>query len=269
VKRHRLRFVDDPSNDDPRFARNRLRAQVWPALVGAFERAEASLADAARRVARADALLDEIAEADLADLADDAASLDVTHWRRLSDARRGNALLAWLRLSGIATAALADRLADELPAARNGARWPAAPGCELRLHRGRLRLEADSVHRLPGSTDAVVSITGPGRYRIAGWKGELVVERVDRDGAAASALTLLRARPRTGGETFQSAPRSTPRSLKKQFQSSGIPAWQRDGPMLFAGERLLFVPGLGIDARMRARAGEPQFSLRWDRGRDH
>ncbi|MBE0548863.1 MAG: tRNA lysidine(34) synthetase TilS, partial [Rubrivivax sp.] len=30
VRRHRLQFVDDASNADPRFARNRLRAAVWP-----------------------------------------------------------------------------------------------------------------------------------------------------------------------------------------------------------------------------------------------
>jgi tRNA(Ile)-lysidine synthase len=32
VRTHRIRFVDDASNADPRFARNRLRLQVMPAL---------------------------------------------------------------------------------------------------------------------------------------------------------------------------------------------------------------------------------------------
>jgi len=66
VRRHRLKHIDDDSNADARFARNRLRLQVWPALVGAFEQAEASLATAAAWAQQADAVLDEVAALDLA-----------------------------------------------------------------------------------------------------------------------------------------------------------------------------------------------------------
>ena len=54
---------------------------------------------------------------------------------------------------------------------------------------------------------------------------------------------------RSGGEQWQAQPRSTPRSLKKQYQAAGIAAWQRDGPLVIADDRLVFVPGLGVDAR--------------------
>jgi len=47
ARRHRLRWIEDESNDDDRFARNRLRRHVWPALVASFADAEGSLADAA------------------------------------------------------------------------------------------------------------------------------------------------------------------------------------------------------------------------------
>jgi tRNA(Ile)-lysidine synthase len=73
--------------------------------------------------------------------------------------------------------------------------------------------------------------------------------------------------PRRGGEQFQSQPNSTPRSLKKQFQSAAVPAWARSGPLLLAapelGGQLIFVPGLGLDARLWAPAGKPQFGLNW------
>jgi tRNA(Ile)-lysidine synthase len=84
VRRYRLTFVEDDSNADPRFARNRLRHEVWPALAVAFPQAEARLADAAlgrpgeRRPRRAAAL-------DLARCAD-ARGLDLAAWRR-SDRR--------------------------------------------------------------------------------------------------------------------------------------------------------------------------------------
>jgi tRNA(Ile)-lysidine synthase len=48
VHKHRLRHIEDGSNSDTRFARNRLRSQVWPALTAAFADAEKSLVRAAR-----------------------------------------------------------------------------------------------------------------------------------------------------------------------------------------------------------------------------
>ena len=80
AREHRLRWVEDDSNDDDRFARNRLRLRVWPALVGAFGDAEVVLADAATRMAHAAAALDESAASDLATMADDR-GLDLAVWR--------------------------------------------------------------------------------------------------------------------------------------------------------------------------------------------
>ena len=36
-----------------------------------------------------------------------------------------------------------------------------------------------------------------------------------------------------------------------------MPAWERDGPLVYRGEQLLYVPGLGIDARALAAKGVP------------
>jgi tRNA(Ile)-lysidine synthase len=56
------------------------------------------------------------------------------------------------------------------------------------------------------------------------------------------------------------------RSLKKQYQAMGVPAWDRTGPLLYtAAGDLLFVPGLGIDADQRAAPGQPQLSMTWVR----
>ena len=53
------------------------------------------------------------------------------------------------------------------------------------------------------------------------------------------------------------------RDLKRQFQAVGVPAWARSAPLFFSGESLVFVPGLGVDARFQAPAGAPQWGLRW------
>ncbi|WP_430869744.1 tRNA lysidine(34) synthetase TilS, partial [Cupriavidus basilensis] len=57
---HALAWIDDPSNDDPRFARNALRGQM-PALVAAFPALRANVAQAAAHLAQAGELLDGLA----------------------------------------------------------------------------------------------------------------------------------------------------------------------------------------------------------------
>ena len=267
LRRHRLRFIDDGSNADPRFARNRLRAEVWPALLRAFEHAETTLSSAAARSAQASELLAEVAAEDLARMADDG-GLDVAAWRRSSVARRRNALLEWLRRGGVVAATLVERLMDELPGASN-ARWPASAAAQLRLYRGRLSIEAAADARPAPAPETRLCITRPGSYALPGWRGRFIVRRVQGGGVVPALLARLRVVAREGGERFQFAPRSAPRALKKQFQALGVAAWQRDGPLLFAVDRLVYVPGLGIDARVRAGDGDEQFGLRWqlDAGR--
>jgi tRNA(Ile)-lysidine synthase len=60
-------------------------------------------------------------------------------------------------------------------------------------------------------------------------------------------------RQRSGGEKLQPDPRRPRRTLKNLFQEAGIAPWQRERlPLLYCGEDLVWVPGLGIDARYQA-----------------
>ncbi|WP_036231488.1 tRNA lysidine(34) synthetase TilS, partial [Methylibium sp. T29-B] len=90
-------------------------------------------------------------------------------------------------------------------------------------------------------------------------------ERVRAGGVPAAQLAVLSLQPRRGGEQFQGEAGRPARSLKKQYQAAAVPAWARGGPLLYGGDgRLLFVPGLGVDARAMAAPGEPQLALRWE-----
>jgi len=263
VRRHRLRFVDDDSNADPRFARNRLRLAAWPALVEAFPQAEAALAQSARWAQQASAALDELAAIDLAQVSDGPV-LHVTPWRTLSEARQVNVLRAWLKAIGQpAPASLVLRLVDEL--AGQGC-WPAAGG-DLRAHRGALRFVAAAA-ALPSAPprEASLSIRRAGRHALPGWGGELVATRVRENGVPLAWLGALELRARAGSEQFQAGLGRPPRSLKKQFQAAAVPAWERDGPLVYSGGQLVFVPGLGLDARVIGLPGQAQVSLLWRRG---
>lgn len=262
---HHIAHVDDDSNTDPRFARNRLRAAVWPALTAAFPQAEASIADAAAWAQQADECLRELAAADLAAVASPA-GLKVAAWQALSTGRRSNALRAWLRgLSGEPpAAALVQRLMQELPG-RGSAEWPCGSHV-LRRYRGVLRCEVPALRTTTAApTESTLSIRRAGTYRLPGWAGALVATRARDGGVPAAWLARIELRPRSGGEQFQAGPGRPPRSLKKQYQAAGIEPAERDGPLVYSGGQLVFVPGLGIDARVMALPGQPQFTLCWQR----
>ncbi len=143
ARRHRLVHVDDESNDDPRYARNRLRIDVWPALEAAFPDAEATLATAARLAGDARSVLEAATADDLRGVAHPTTrSLDIAAWRALTTARRRLVLVAWLRacIGQPAPRTLVDRLAIELEYP-DATRWP-APGGALRRRRHLLSYEA-------------------------------------------------------------------------------------------------------------------------------
>ena len=266
VRRHRLSHVQDGSNSDTRFARSRLRTKVWPALTEAFPDAEQGLVAAAHRAQEALALAQEAAEADLPALMCADGALQLTLWLQLPPARRLNALRAWLRgQAGVsAPQTLVARLLDELPRAATG-RWPAPTG-ELCLYRGALSWAASGapaiLHPLPQPTH--LDLSQPGRLPVPGWRGCWTIREVPQGGVPASVLRQVRLQSRQGREQIRLQPRATARSLKKQFQSLGVPTWQRGGPLVFTPEgQLVFVPGLGPDAAFLAAPGQPQRQLLW------
>jgi len=265
VRRHRLRHVEDDSNANPRFARNRLRLQVWPVLEQAFPQAETTLAAAAAWAQQAATCLTELAAIDLRALADER-GLCVTAWRALGEDRRSNALRHWLQSQRgrPATASLVTRLMDELPRVREG-RWPEQGG-SLRLYRGRLSWVATSPSDAPPPSRAgSLSIRRAGRYSLPGWSGALRVVRVREGGVPLAWLARVELRERLGGEQFQAGIGRPPRSLKKQFQAQALPAWERDGPLIYSGGQLVFVPGLGLDARVIGLPGQALVQLSWER----
>jgi tRNA(Ile)-lysidine synthase len=262
IRRYRLRPIEDPSNEDARLARNRLRAAVWPELVAAFSDAEQALAAVAQRAAEASAALAELAASDLAATAVEGA-LDRAAWLRLSAARRVLVLRSWLAgvLPTGAPESLVQRLMLEWPAAST-ARWPADANRMLLAHRGRLRcIAARSDPVSPGVQS--IDLSAVGDFDVPTWNGRFEVRAVAAGGVSPMEMKHVALRARGGGEQFQRAPNTPPRSLKKQYQLAGFSAPERHGPLVWSGDRLLYVPGLGIDARALAAPGQPQLTLRW------
>jgi tRNA(Ile)-lysidine synthase len=132
---------------------------------------------------------------------------------------------------------------------------------ELTLYRGNLRWRSGGVVGAPGREPAAetrLSIAAPGLVTLPEWGGALQVLTCEPGqwGVPLRLLAQATLKRRSGGEQFQMASGRPARSLKKQFQAQAVPAWDRQAPLLWAGDALVFVPGLGVDARVAMQADD-------------
>lgn len=265
ARRRRLAWVEDGSNADTAYARNFLRAEILPLIERRYPGYRAALARASRHFGESAELLEELAHADLGGSFQEEA-LPLSRLRALSPARARNALRHWLRARG-AVLPNSARLDEGVRQARRE-----RPGAlTLQLEGGELRAHRDALWLLPPPVAAGAPMPprrwkGEAALKLPALGGVLTLRR--RRGGGISLARLRSAevtvRPRMGGERMRPAAGRPRRSLKQLLQEAGIPPWQRERlPLLFCGEALVYVPGIGVDCDFRAAAGEPAVEPEW------
>jgi tRNA(Ile)-lysidine synthase len=88
-------WVEDPTNADTRYTRNRIRAELLPVIEQAFPSFRQTFARSASHAAQAQTLLQEVAELDLQIVGNPPA---IKALQQLSEARQSNVLRHWLAL---------------------------------------------------------------------------------------------------------------------------------------------------------------------------
>ena len=108
-------WVEDPSNADERFTRNRIRARLLPALDAAFPSFRDTFARSSGHAAEASTLLLELAQQDLLQVG---TPPQLAPLRALNRARQANLLRHWLRVAHATTPTTAQlhELLDQLEA---------------------------------------------------------------------------------------------------------------------------------------------------------
>lgn len=262
-----LRYVEDPSNADTRLLRNALRARVMPELEAARPGFRKSAARSIDLVAEATLVLREVAAQDLANCTEDAPSgmLWLERLMQLSPERRALAVRAWLAAAGIeppSRARLSEVLRQALTA-RGDARLLLRIGeRELRRHHGLLLLRAA---RDADRAGALLRWQGEPEIAVPSWGGALRFVATDGEGFERDWLSArpLELRARAGGERFKPHPTRPSKTLKRLFQDAGVAEFDRAAlPLVWRDDRLIFVAGLGADARLVDRDGE-RIRLEW------
>jgi tRNA(Ile)-lysidine synthase len=127
LRDHGASFIEDPSNVDERYTRNRIRARLMPALQACFPQFRETFARSSAHAAQAQVLLGEMAAEDLARVGTPPA---IASLQDLSQARQANVLRHWLRTvhQTTPTAAQLEALMHQIAA------------CQTRGHQLRLKV---------------------------------------------------------------------------------------------------------------------------------
>lgn len=253
-----LVWVDDPMNDDPAFLRAALRTRVLPALGAAAPGLRENVLRSAALLRESGATMRALAEADLraAGLAADLRSVDRVALAALPALRRDQAVRAWLRLLGLpmpTQARLAQWVAQMLLGGSASAAVAFAPW-RFRRYRDHVtveRVDARDWHRDPPPSLAL-RWRGEPAIVLPGWHGRLDVSPASGPGAVDAAWLAgqpLEIRPPPAAARLRPRREGPSRTLKNLYQERGVPPWLRAAmPAVFAGGRLIYAAGLGMDA---------------------
>ena len=230
AREHKLDWIEDESNNDEALTRNFIRRRVAPLLEQKFPQWKQSFARAARHFARKEIGGEEL-------------------------------LRKYLQSKGLKAPSEA-KLAEMLKQlSSGGARVKLRhDGATLRTYRGAVFVDAGRASQFSPQEWG-----GEPRLKLPQLGGELRFRKARGKGIALEHKPLS-IRLRSGGERLQPDAQRPRRTLKNLFQEAGVPPWERETlPLLFSGDDLVWVPGLGIDARFQAASGTQGLVPEWRR----
>jgi tRNA(Ile)-lysidine synthase len=253
----RLEWIEDESNDEAAYLRNWLRHEIIPRIAMRVPGYRSTLSRAANHLGEAAAVLDELAHLDAGD-ALQTLTISIVHLRALSFARAKNAVRLMIAAGGWDmpdAERLEEGLRQALTAKADAELHVTLGECELRRHAGVLHV----LPRRHTLSKAVVCWTGEREIALPGLGGVLTMTPRRGSGISTARLSSgpVTIRAREGGERLQPDAARPRRTVKNLMQEARVPSWERDRlPFIYCGNELVCVPGLGVDHRYRACAGE-------------
>jgi len=265
AREHALQWITDESNDEVSFDRNFLRHELFPLLEKRFPAYRTTFLRASRHMAEAASLLDELAAVDSAQCAVPG-KLYVEDLRKLSFPRARNLLRYTLAQHGVilpSTVKLEEILRQLLSPRPDTKLHVVFGNTEIRCFRGRVHIR--KVEAVPearchlvwqGEECLPIPELG-GTLRFACCKGAgISLQKIDEQ-----PVTI---RLRLGGERLRPDCNRPRRSLKNLLREASLPPWQRQRlPLIFSGEQLVCVPGIGVDCDFQAMGGEQGLMVEW------
>ena len=266
ARQNKLNWINDESNDSITFNRNFLRHEILPILRKRYPNYPKTLLRTSRHLSEASLLLEELAEIDSAHCLD-SGKLQVENLRKLSFSRAKNLLRYTLIQRGVtlpSTAKIENILNQLLSIGMDNQFHINLGDTEIRCYKG-------AIYMLPGKTppqEPKQCVWHGEKYLpLQHFRGTIRFTQVKNQGISQQKILNgpVTVRSRSGGERFTPACNRPRRSLKNLLQEAAIPPWERIAmPLLFCGEKLIWVPGIGIDCEFQVNSDEIGILPTWD-----
>ena len=262
AKQHKLKWIEDESNQNIAFDRNFIRSKVLPILKNRFSHIIKVISRSASHLAEAQHLLDDLAKIDLKSHLKSNKykyKLQVKTLMKLSPFRAKNILRYWLELNDqmMPTKDLLDELLRQVLTAKKDA---------------DLKIQISNVYEIRRYQDEIFIVPknqhNQKNYEMI-WRGEseiilpngkkLTFKKVKGRGINIKFLNdqKLKIRNRQGGEFFKPDSKRPTKKIKQMLQESELPPWERENlPLIFVGDDLALVPNFGIDMKFQTKPKE-------------
>jgi tRNA(Ile)-lysidine synthase len=262
ARREELKWVEDSSNSELHHDRNFLRQQVLPMIEQRWPRYRESWSKSLSLLTEAADMLQVMAQDDLDQITGQADRLQVRPLLKLSEARQRQVLRYWLAQLHLTEPGWnqLQQLVQQVLQQEEGTGRLELEDCYLQVHSGELY----ALRKLPqlDAAEGTQQIQIQPQARLLAGNGFLNFQQLTGAGLK-SDYQQLDLRYRQGGESLH-LPGRPAKSLKKLFQESAIPPWLRDRvPLLFHGDDLVCVPGIGIAEQATAGEQEPGYEVSW------
>lgn len=236
AKAHKLQWIEDPSNHNTHFRRNAIRKQIIPKLAKIQPEAIANLARSAELLAESQKLLDRLALQDgTAILLANTLNLKPLLLLAKKDLPAANNLMRyWLKTNGLAMPSqerLESWWRDLYKVKADASLEWLHDEASIRLWRGILQVATTTLGEW-------IFKSVPTKSEELGLPEQFVKE--------AQKQGLIFMRERKGSEKIQIKPNSPRKSLKNLFQEADVPPWERQAPLLYIGDELIAVVGIGV-----------------------
>jgi tRNA(Ile)-lysidine synthase len=262
AKQHKLKWIEDESNQNTDFDRNFIRLKILPILKNRFTHIIKVISRSSSHLAEAQNLLDDLAKMDLKNHLKSISykhKLQVKTLIQLSPSRAKNVIRYWLELNGqlMPTKDLLDELLRQVLMAKKDA--------DLKIHLSKaceIRRYQDEIFIVPKNQQSQKN------YEMI-WRGEsemilpngkkLTFKKMKGRGINIKFLhdQTLKIRNRQGGEFFKPDSKRPTKKIKQMLQESELPPWERENlPLIFVGDDLALVPNFGIDMKFQTKPKE-------------
>ncbi len=272
ARRNELEWVEDASNADQNFDRNYCRHTLLPMIEERWPAYRESWSKTVTLESESLALQQALAEIDLqACLNEDARGLKLDALILLDDPRRRNLLRYWIASKGLADLGWnrLRQLSLEVLSAAEDSACLEGDGFSLMRFQGNLfALKSDSHRQQPEQDlqwNLVAAVEGDSNEISLQENGSLRCSvEAGRGLSVRKTGETLQIRYRRGGESCRLTGRPN-KLLKKILHEQQVETWLRSRiPLLFSGEELVCIPGIGIAEAYQAEEGEQGWHIQWE-----